>query len=267
MLIVTDGAVDVPEVLLGSPTLRQVPGTVWAGEAPFVGERSELWSQLRKGVYPSTTPPTVSALVEAYSHSDVVVALHVSGDLSATVARAREAAKRVTSRVEVVDTRSLSVGAGLIVAAVHRVQRGSEDPAVINFALSLPARLHTFALVQDVESLRRSDRAGLLPHNHLVRNHPLVLAVRGRAIPLNQPKHRSRAINDLLQHLQRITTHELGAWALGHGDASDVEPIIEHLSEALGCTPAFSAGLDPTVAAHLGPDSIVVGAITGTVEV
>lgn len=267
MLIVTDGAVDVPEGLIGLPLVRRVPGEVWSGDSPLVGGPEAFWEQLRRGHYPSTTPPTVSALAAAYQGSGLVVAVHVSSQLSATVDRAREAAQRVGQGVVVIDTRSLSVGAGLIVCAVRQAaQRQAEHESIIDFARSLPDRLHTFALVQEVESLRRSDRSGLLPGSHLARNHPLVLAMRGRTVALAQPKHREAAVDELARHLRRSAGTTLGGWALGHGDATDARDIIDRLSTSVGQPPRFSTLLDPTVGAHLGPDALVVGAIAGPVD-
>jgi DegV family protein with EDD domain len=268
MLIITDGAVDVPESLIGSAVLRRVPGEIWAGKVPFRGDVDEFWAQLRKGEYPSTAPPTVSALIEAYRHPGLVIALHVSRQLSATMLRAEEAATRAGPDVVVVDTRSLSVGAGLIVAAVCRAGQSPNAPeSLIDFARSLPERLHTFALVQEVESLRRSDRTGLLPTTHLARNHPLVLAVRGRVVVLAQPKHRSGAIGELAKRVRRSAGPEPGAWALGHGDATDVDAVVDELTNTIGTPPKFFTCLDPTVGTHLGPESIVVGAISEPIDV
>lgn len=268
MLIVYDGAVDIPDDLTDSPLLRRVPGEVRDGGEPLGGDSDKFWAELRKGHYPSTTPPTVNALAEAYDHPDLVLALHVSGRLSATTQRAEEAAERAGPGVIVIDTGSISVGAGLVVAAVHRfAQSMAGGDSIIDFARSLPARLHTFAIVQDVESLRRSDRSGLLPSTHLARNHPLVVAVRGRVVSLAQPRHRSGAITDIAAHARRSAGPSPGAWALGHGDASDAESVVDHLSKTFGAPPRFVTRLDPTVGAHLGLDSIVVGAISGQIDV
>jgi DegV family protein with EDD domain len=263
MLIVTDGAIDLPEDLAQSLLLRTVPGEVRLGAVPLTGSPDEFWALLRRGVYPSTSPPTVSALADAYRHQGPVVAIHVSARLSATMARAGEAAARSAPGVVLVDSRSLSVGAGLVAAAVHRAVQGLSDTrAIMDLARSLPERLHTFAVIQEVESLRRSDRSGLLPAAHLRRNHPLLLAVRGRVVLLSQPRTRSRALAELASHLG----HWAGPWALGHGDASDRDAIVDQLTQVIGRPPAFLARLDPTVGAHAGPESIVVGIITGPVE-
>jgi DegV family protein with EDD domain len=262
MLIVTDGAVDIPGDLMGSDLVTQVPGEIWGTDGPQQVDREEFWAGLRRGEYPSTSPPTISALMSAYDHPDLVIALHVSGQLSATVQRAQEAAGRVGSGVRVIDTGSLSVGAGLIVSEVHRTARSQSAPSLIDLAQSLPPRLHTFALIQDVDALRRSDRSGLLPSSHLARNHPMVLAIRGRVVPLAQPKHRTSALIDLAQHLRHRPGPNPRAWALGHGDASDVSSVVSELSRVMEGDPAFVTYLDPTVGVHLGPDSLVVGVLS-----
>lgn len=266
MLIVTDGAVDLPEWLGRSPAVRVVPGQVWLEGEPFTGAPQEFWSLLRSGTYPSTTPPTVSGLAAAYAHQDPVVAVHVSSQLSATVARAREAAGRASGGITIVDSGSLSVGAGLIVAALCRpadtASLTSGPESVAEYARRLPEWLHTFVLIQDVETLRRSDRSGLLPRGHLARNRPLLLAVRGRVVPLEQTKNRQSAIRGIVTHVRRSAGTDLGAWALGHGDAADRDDVTIQLIEAFGMSPAFSVSLDPTVGAHVGPDALIVAAIS-----
>ena len=262
MLIVTDGAVDIPDDLITSNLVAQVPGEIWGPDEPLEVDRAEFWAGLRRGEYPSTTPPTISALMSAYQHPDLVIALHVSGQLSATVQRAHEAAERVGSGVSVIDTGSLSVGAGLIVSELHEVARSESAPSLVDVARSLPSRLHTFALVQDVDALRRSDRSGLLPSSHLARNHPMVLAIRGRVVPLAQPRQRSGALTELARHLRHRPGPNPRAWALGHGDAPDVASVVSDLSKVMEGDPAFVTYLDPTVGVHLGPDSLVVGVLS-----
>jgi DegV family protein with EDD domain len=266
-VIVTDGAVDLPAWLEGSPRVRVVPGEIWVGDQPFVGGQDEFWTLLRSGTYPSTSPPTVSALADAYRHSELVFAIHVSGELSATLGRSQVALSRSGPGVTVIDTRSISVGAGLVAAAVHRaITDSSREESIINFARSLPDLLHTFALVQNIESLRQSDRDGLIPKRHLARNHPLLLAIRGRVIPLEQSKDRAQGLKKLVEHLRHSFRSEVGPWAIGHGDASDCDALVDELSRELGRPPSFLTSLDPTVGAHLGPEAVVVGLISHPVD-
>jgi DegV family protein with EDD domain len=267
MLIVTDGAVDIPERLEESPIVRRVTGGVWLDGHPMQGGPDEFWSLVRQGYFPSTTPPTVSDLVQAYRHPDLVIGLHVSTELSATMAHAREAASRSLNGVVVLDTRSFSVGAGLLVAVVHRATLQPEGiESLSDFAASLPDRLHTFAVIQDIESLRRSDRSGLLPQGHLAKNHPLMIAVRGRVVTIGQPRQTSNALKDIARHARLGASH-IGAWAIGHGDAKDPTSLMDALAESIGSPPAFVTRLDPAVGAHLGAGSLVVGVVSDPVKI
>jgi DegV family protein with EDD domain len=260
VLIVTDGAVDLPPALEASGRVRVVPGDIWVDDQPFTGDHREFWRTLRQGTFPSTTPPTVSALAEAYLHGDFVLALHVSAELSATVTRARQAAQRAGARVNIIDTRSLSVGAGLLAAAVDRaVLDLAIDETIVDDAVALPNRLHTYVIVQHPEALRRGGRAGLLPNDHVARGKPLLLAVRGRAVVLDQPKDRARALRQLAGHARDSTDADVGHWALAHGDAADVHDVTNLFTASFGQPPDFVVPVDPTVGAHVGPDALVVG--------
>lgn len=265
MVIVVDGAVDVPPDIEASPWVRTVPGGVWLGDQPFTGSVEEFWALLRSGRVPSTSPPTVAALAEAYAQGDPAIAVHVSSELSTTVARAGEAAGRVGTDVAIVDTRSLSVGAGLVVEGLHRaIQRQSPDTAIVALGAALAHRLHTYVLVQEPAWLRHSGRAGLLPQDHGWRERPLVLGVRGRAIVLEQVKSRHEGIRRLAAHVQSSAGSPVTAWALGHADAPDVEDVVEKLGQALRSPPSFTVSVDPAVGTHVGPAAVVMGAMSGT---
>jgi fatty acid kinase fatty acid binding subunit len=268
VIIVTDGAVDLPDWLEESPAIRKVTGRLWLGDEPVRGGTEEFWSLVRDHKYPSTTPPTVSDLTEAYRHQDLAIGLHISSTLSATIVHANEAASRAGPGAIVIDSRSFGVGTGLIVAAVLRaVENPQEHESIIDYARSLPERLHTFALIQEIETLRRSDRSGLLPPGHMAKNHPLLLSVRGRVMTLGQFKNRDAALRKLVWHVKASAEPvSVGAWAMGHGDVADAAALLDQLSRQIGSPPAFVTRLDPTVGAHLGPDSVVVGALSGPVE-
>lgn len=283
MLVVVDGGVDVPAPLLASPSFRQVSGDVWSEGSRFDGGARQLWELLRAGRYPSTTPPTVNALAAAYASVASAVGVHVSGQLSVTVTRAREAAARVGertgsgpssradtspgtdkltgARVHVLDTGSLSVGAGLVAVRVHRAA-GLPLGRLLELACHLRDRLHTFALVQEVQALSHRGRSSLVPTAHLASGHPLLLAVRGRVVPLDQPRHRRHALEALGRSVAHVAGGRPGSWALGHGNAADLDAVIERLSATVGCPPDFVTELGPTVGAHLGPDALVVAIVT-----
>jgi fatty acid-binding protein DegV len=304
MLVVVDGAVDVPSDAEHARAVEIVDSGVWLDDHRFEGGREEFWTRLRAGEHFATEPPSPDALGAAYSHAEQVIAIHVSAELSATIDHARTAVAGTRSDVTIVDSRSLSVGAGLLALTVQRaiVERyDPDDPAtpapaghsglpiivteaspaealtstspvvghvavapasVLDLARALPEHLHTFACIQDTATLRRSGRAGLLPSGHLARNKPLLLALRGRAIALDQVKDRAHAWRRMAQHMRDCAPGGVNAWAIGHGDAADAAEISRALAERLGLDATFEVALGPTVGAHLGPDAVVVGVLS-----
>lgn len=258
--LVVDAAVDLPPGLRAAGGVRVVAQEVWAGDQLFEGSTEEFWAELRAGQHFSTTPPSVNALADAYRAGGEICAVHVSGELSATVTRAREAAERSAAPVAVVDSRSLSVGAGLVAFLVHQAARAGYSWSELAGIVPRSAeRVHTFALVQDLGTLRRSERIRFLPSPHLHQRRPLLVAVRGRVLALDQPKDRSAGLRDLVRHARGSTNDAPAGWAMGHGDARDADALGSRLAEGLGRDALYCCPIDPIVGAHLGPDAVVVG--------
>lgn len=264
-MIVVDGAVDLPPEAAGAADaeVRSVSGDVYVDGLPFHGTPQQFWSKVRHGCPVATTAPTVSRLLQAFEASLPVVAVHVSGALSQTVSRAREAAQRLAGPAVVVDSGSLSVGAGLVATEARRLLAGPATFAAAAAAVpGVTERLHTFAVVADSAWLVRSGRAGIVPRHASMRR-PMVLAVRGRALLLDQPRDRHRAVAQLAERARHHAAGVGARWALGHGDLADVEAQAAALAASLGGPPEFLVAMNPTVGAHLGPDALVLAVLDG----
>jgi DegV family protein with EDD domain len=257
MKVVVDGAVDLPQP---RPGVVSVPAKVLKDREPWSGELGQFWSALRSDPLGwTTTPPTTSELTAAYQGDEPVLALHVSGELSSTLDHAREAAAASESLVQVCDSRSLSVGAGLVVTRLGSLPL--DLPAASKSAADLIARTHTYVLVDEVDFLLRSGRLGLLEGEHVKSRRHYLLAVKGHAIPLGHSRSREKAFGSLLEHLRQTAPDGIEAWALSHAAAADVEPLTALAGQAIGSEPDFVVLLDPTVGIHVGPDAVIVAAL------
>ena len=114
------------------------------------------------------------------------------------------------------------------------------------------------ALIEDVAYLMRGGRAGLVDRDAKA-DRRQVIAVRGHAIPIRQVKDRRGAMRELLRHVRDHAQHGIEHWAVGHGDARDVEEFTAELRESLHSEPAFVVPLGPAVGTHAGPGALVVG--------
>jgi DegV family protein with EDD domain len=273
--IVTDGAVDLPpstgtagNAALGDASDNRVivvSGPVTFGEREWSGEPERFWSELGKGPdVPATRPPSSADLAAAYTANDDVLAVHVSSELSRTFAHAVEAAESTPARVDVVDSRSLSVGAGLAVqAASEAVSKGLKGDALRDLVDTTVDRVHVHAVIDDVDFLVRGGRAGLVAakvdrrsHRHAYRH---LIAVRGHVIPVRQVRNREDAIRELVEHVRDHVGGSSSRWAVGHGDAPDVDGFVERLVGVFGCEPVYVTLLGAAVGSHVGPRALLVG--------
>jgi fatty acid-binding protein DegV len=108
MRIVTDTAADLPRSLVAAGRITVARGAVRFGGREWRGEAEQFWSEVgRSPDLPATEAPSAGELAAAYRGDDPVLAVHVSGELSRTLAHATEAAETATNSVRVIDNVTL----------------------------------------------------------------------------------------------------------------------------------------------------------------
>lgn len=259
MRVVTDGAADLPAEVAARLSIQSVRGPVCFGESRWQGEPGEFWAALRQGErLPSTEAPSPEQLAAAYGADGPVMAVHVSSELSRTVAHARAAARASPAEVEVVDTRSLGVGTGLVAAAAaEAVAAGIDSDRLRTLVAGWVDTVHLYGVIDDVNFLVRGGRAGLVAAKVSRHAHRHVVAVKGHVIPIRQVRHRGEAIREMIAHVREHTAGAVSRWAVGHGDAGDVDDVVGRLCGVLGCDPAFVTLLGAPVGSHMGPGALV----------
>lgn len=263
--VVTDGAADLPEGLARSMGVTVVRGALRLGDHSW-GDGSDmdlvrLWADIdHGGRLPATEAPSVQQLGAAYARDRPVIAVHVSAELSQVVAHARDAAASSGAPVHLVDSRSLSVGTGLVaLAAAEAVQAGAGGEPLEAMVQRWVDQLHVHVVIDDVGFLVRGGRAGLLGAGPGSHSHRRLVAVKGHVIPIGQARHRPEALRMLVAHVAEHAGGGVSRWAVGHGNAPDIEDLTGRLASAFGCEPSYVTLLGGPTGCHLGPRSVVVG--------
>lgn len=258
--VVTDGAADLPFELAARSKIDVVRGPVRLDGNHWEGDPSQFWGLLRRGErLPATDAPAVADLSASYKNDGPVMAVHVSAELSRTVAHASAAAADAGVEVEVVDTRSLSVGTGLVaVAAAEAVEAGVQWDRLRALVAAWVDEVHVHGIIDDTQLLARGGRAGLVTARLSKHSPRHVVAVKGRVIPVCQVRHRREAIREMITHIREHVPHGAARWAVGHGDARDIDDVVERLVPAFGCDPAWVTLLGAPVGSHMGPDALAV---------
>lgn len=130
----------------------------WQELAPDV-----LYQVMRKGEEPVTEPPAVEDFLEVYERYlqvyDRLLSIHVSGELSKTVERAREAAQRLApNRIRVLDSRMVSAGLGaMVLRAAEMLKEGREEVEIVA-EMDRLSRSSLYFSVADLSHLARNGR-------------------------------------------------------------------------------------------------------------
>jgi DegV family protein with EDD domain len=118
-----------------------------------------------KAAWPTTSVPATGVFAQVFHTAieagDQVVCITITGNHSATYSTAQSASQQFAAgQVTVVDSRSLSVGQGLLVLAAARAAAAGANPAeIMGLIDDLRSRLYLYIMVDTVEYLVRGGRA------------------------------------------------------------------------------------------------------------
>jgi DegV family protein with EDD domain len=205
-------------------------------------------------VFPTTSQPPIGAFVEAYealpAYDDVLV-LTLSRKLSGTYDSAVSAAGMVDRSVEVVDTKSVEIGSGLILLeALHVVDGGGTFEEVKRAVEAAIGHCRVLFAVGTLEYLEKSGRIGraqrLLGTALDIR--PVLSVEDGEVVPHKRARGRRRQMATILQEAKPAA--EAGR-PLAYGHVNAPEPLAE-LRQALG-KGSFAAEIGGVVGSHVGP--------------
>ncbi|HEX2030655.1 MAG TPA: DegV family protein [Actinomycetota bacterium] len=267
--VVTDSAADLPPDAAASAGVTVVPLTVTFGDEAFLDgvelPPEAFWERVRGGgELPTTASPSPEAVRGAYERARAdgaaaVASIHVSGKLSRTVDTARLAAAEASLPVDVVDTRSVSAGQGLVVlAAAGAATAGAGLDRVVAAATSATSRLAVAAALETVDFLRRGGRVGAARAalSELLRIRPVLSLDDGEPVLAARARTRRRAIDEALAR----AAGPAEAAAVFHAGAREAEDVADRLARATGVRPSIGV-IGAVTGTHLGPGALGVAVI------
>lgn len=272
LTVVTDSTADLPAELARSLGIEVVPLTVMFGSESFSdGETigvDEFYERLGQSAeFPTTSQPSPGQFIEKYravgEQADEILSIHLSGELSRTYNSALQAARELGDdgpHIEVVDSRTVSMGQGLIViAAARAAQQGAGLDEVAALIRDLIERTQVFFLLDTLENLRRGGRIGRASAflGTLLRFHPILTVADGVVHPLERPRSRKRGIARLIALVEAALPIEAVAVCTS-GDRAAAEEVAGQLGGFLAEGEPVVSDLGPVVGAHAGPGAIGV---------
>ena len=269
--LVTDSSCDLPADLVERHGIAVVPLSIRFGNEEFVDRRdltpAQFWDRCaRSPVLPETAAPAPGAFEQVFrsaaeSGAEGVVCVTISTKLSATGQSAQAAAKALadTIPVRVVDSRSATLGLGMIVLhAARAAAQGSGVDEVAAAAEDGANRTHVFGTLDTLENLKKGGRIGgaqaLL--GSLLSIKPVIEVRDGAVEPGPKQRTRSRA----LRYLADKVAGEAGVEQLAvmHGAAPDLNDLLDLLGQHFPRDQIVVGDIGPVIGAHTGPRTIGV---------
>jgi DegV family protein with EDD domain len=267
--VITDSACDLTDELALAGGITVVPLTIRFGTEEFADRRDlspeEFWRRCRTSpALPETAAPSPGAFRAAFeaaadSGADGVVCITISSGVSATYQSALAGAEALGGRlpVRVVDSRSLTMGQGLLcMAAADLAAGGAGLDEIVRNVEELVGRTRVLGVVGTLDHLQRGGRIGGAAAlvGSLLSIKP-VIEVRGGVVEQeSRQRTRARALDYLVEKCRADAPLE--RVAVCDGAADDVATVVSKLESIDTAHPLVVVELGPVVGTHSGPSSV-----------
>jgi len=271
--IVTDSTADLPEELIEKHRITVVPlKVIFNDEEPLldgVDIKTEQFyrRQVEKKEYSKTSQPAPAEFHKVFSglaaSGASVISIHLSSALSGTCQSARMAREMLPdSDIDVIDSRSASMGLGLIVLeAARAAASGKTKIEVLDMIGKMISKVKLYFFVDTLEYLARGGRIGRAQAllGTILSIKPLLYLNDGVVEPLEKVRGKSRAIERLAQIIEEKAGGRQVICSIVHGlDQEGADQLYSRLIPRLHCGEPVLSTLGAVIGTHVGPRALGV---------
>lgn len=269
--IVTDSTAYLNDDLIKQNNLHVIPLHVnWSGKSLrdnvdiMAGEFYQKLVQAKE--MPTTSQPSAGEFFDFYSEvaktAESIVSVHISSELSGTIASANAAAQMMEGfPIEIVDSRSTSMGLGFMaLAAARAAAAGGDHKVAADAARALVSKMNLVFVVDTLEFLHRGGRIGGAQRllGSMLSIKPLLQLENGRIEPLDKVRTKRKAVQRLLE----IAKERNGAGGklhiaiLNSVAQAEAESLAAEVQDTLNPAELHVVGISPVIGTHTGPGAI-----------
>jgi DegV family protein with EDD domain len=278
--IVTDSAADIPLDLAYELGIEIVPLMIRVDDQPRRAgldiSTEQIYALLQEnGRTVTTIAPLPSVFEQTYRNLaveyDYIFSIHMSSRLGGTFRAATQACAKLPAsltRIEVIDSRSVSMGMGMVVVAAARAAQDGATPTEVQRLInSMIRHTHVVFFVDTLEYLERGGRLSLNSSvlGSMQRIKPLMLLDDGDIVPYERTRTRAKAIEGLFTFVEDFPRVQ-DVYILYGTTPDDVDKLLEKIELIFPRDRAQVGQFGPGVAAHLGPGAMGVAVFEGLEE-
>jgi DegV family protein with EDD domain len=269
--IVTDSASDLAPDLAERHDITVVPLTIRFGDTEFLDRRDltpdQFWSRCATSpVLPETSAPSPGAFQQAFQEAadagyEGAVCISLSSAVSATFQSASAAAESIGDKfpVRVIDSRSITMGEGLIALSAARMSadgKGLED--VVLLTHDLVARTRLYGAIDTLDYLKKGGRisGGRALLGSLLSFKPIIEIRDGVVEAESRQRTRSRSLHYVVDKVRQ--QEHIEQLAILDAAAPDIGTFQDMMAEVFPREDTILADVGPIIGAHSGPGTVGV---------
>ncbi len=274
--ILTDSTADLPQEIIDKYQIKVIPlsfiieGKVYYDLVNITREEYyEKLSQLKE--LPTTSQPTPAEILKAYEElvtegAEHIISIHISSDLSGTFKGIQMAAGMMKDvDIRVLDSRTATMGLGLIVLAVAQAVEGGMDiDEAEKFAQKVIKNCDLFFLLDSLDNLQKGGRIGkagylvgsLLNIKPVLRLHDGEIHAFDKVRGNRENKAVEKMVEDILNHIDKSKKVYC---AIGYCDnISQARKVVEMIKPHLLCDEYVYMQIGNVVVTHVGMGAVGV---------
>lgn len=275
--IVSDSTVNLPPEYAKTSDIVIMPLVVhWGGESYLDGvtiDAETFYTRLRTSKdFPSTSQPSPGEFmaflekVAEEKQTDTILGVIVSSEMSGTFssavqAQAMLAESRPDLRIELVDSRCVSIPLGFQAMAAERARNaGMTIEETIEVVKRREASTHTIFAVDTLEFLHRGGRIGGAARllGSALQLKPVLTFADGRIEPLEKVRSRTKSLKRLIEIVEeRLNGRQPKELGYVHAEAdADLVKLRAMVDERWTPEATYTVVMTPVVGTHGGPGTL-----------
>jgi len=272
LAVLTDSTASIPENILQELNIHTVAYYIHRGQEVLRDlvtiQRQEFLDWLVTArVLPTTASPGPGDYLEAYRNladqvSQEIVSIHMTSQGSgayqaATVAQSMLQEQRPELRIEVIDTRNVSLCQGwMVIEAARAALSGLKLDEVVERVKDMIPVTHMIQTADTLKYLYMGGRIGKAKHlvGTLLNIKPLIGMDDGVIVPLGAARSRGQAYQMMVDKVEEAVGKSKIKIAYVHAGArQEVDKIKQMVETRLNAVESLIAELSPALAVHTGP--------------
>ncbi|NLI91255.1 MAG: DegV family protein [Peptococcaceae bacterium] len=268
--LVTDSTSDLTEKIKAECETHVIPLKVRFGEQEFYdGEISseEFYRRLETTEeLPKTSQPSPEEFIQLYSRLleeyHEIISIHISSGLSGTFNAARIAGEKLKGKIHLVDSKTISLGAGvMILETANLIREGLDSVHIVDKLTRIRTNVETLFTLNTLEYLQKGGRIGRVQSimGSFLNIKPIVrVGDDGIYQSLGKARSQEKALKNIVEAFQVLAKGRKNIrFGVAHGGAFQAGSYLkEAMENAFQMPAAIFTQVGPVIGVHTGPGTI-----------